>query len=219
MCYYRKLVFISVLVFTVLGYAEDEADGSLEELSVSAKLLELKTSLESSPAREITFEEERAFPFRKKPIVLTGILRQWNGVGVSIEYPKKRTIIVTDEQGVLMRKFSKKGKLREKVGDVDKSGTMVLFKALFEFDYEVLNELFVLEWIEENGQWSIAMSPLEEVSEKMEKVTMSGSSGDIEHIDLKFVGKKNIKIYVKGEERKDSFTEDERTKYFRNTID
>lgn len=217
MCYFKKLIFIAAVFSTGLCFGEEEVTVNLENPFVSSKLLELKTSLESSPAREITFEEERAFPFRKKPIILTGILRQWNEAGVSIEYPKKRIVIITDDNGVLMRKYSKKGKLREKAVTMDKSGTMVLFKALFEFDYDVLNELFVLEWMEEHGLWSIVMSPREEVSDKIEKVTMSGSVGEIENIDLKFVGKKNIEIHVKGDEKKDSFTDEERTKYFRNT--
>lgn len=207
---------ISVICFfSLFGALLHGQAGRAEESPLDSKLLELEQSVDEVMAREIRFEEKRYFPFRKKPIELKGVLRLWNGVGVSIFYPDKSTLVIADETGVLMRKFSKDGSSLQKDAGIGETDTISLLRAAFEFDRVELERLFKLDWRESGDEWAIVMAPRDEKSQKIASVTLSGLSARVGKIVLEFAGKRSIEISPLSERQEDAFSAEEQVKYFR----
>jgi hypothetical protein len=215
----RIIVFWSLLLLIAfeLSLRSENVDAINPQLQ--EKLVELEESASASEMREIEFTEKRFFSFRKKPVEVEGVLRLWSDVGVSIAYPKKRTLLIADDLGVLIRKFRKDGSFRQKSFDVNKLDTIRLLKAAFEFDRVELERLFYLEWIEDKDRWSITMTPRDKDEQKIEVVTMIGRELIIERIDLIFSGKKKIVILPLEERSKSVFSEEEKVRYFRSSAD
>jgi hypothetical protein len=213
----RIAVFWSLLLlvpFELSLRAED-----VDEISpqLQEKLVALEKKSSASEMREIEFKEKRFFSFRKKPIEVEGVLRLWNDVGVSIAYPKKRTLLIADDLGVLMREFRKDGSFRQKAFDLKKMDTIRLLKAAFEFDRVELERLFYLKWMEDEDQWSIIMTPRDKEEQNIEVVRMIGRELIIERIDLVFSGKKKIAILPLVDRSKSAFSEEEKVRYFRSS--
>lgn len=202
-------VFLAILFSVTLSYSNSES-------GLASKLSELEAKAGVSPAREIVFREERYFPFRKKPVELEGVLRLWEGVGFSVFYPEKNTLMIADEDGILLRKFSKDGNFLQKIGGMGDSDTIGLLRAAFEFDREALLERFSLDWQEQADGWQITMLPKSEEEKTIQTLVLAGVESEIVRIDLNFAGKRRIGILPESETFKDSFSAEERTRYFRS---
>ncbi len=211
-------VLLVLLLLLPLSNLKAEKVETIED-PLQDKLIALEHNVSKSGVRQVEFTEERFFSFRKKPIELEGILRLWSGVGVSISYPKKKTLLIADDLGVLVRKFRNNGSFRQKSMNVERLDTIYLLKAAFEFDRTGLERLFHLEWEENDDQWSIIMTPRREDEKKIKEVMMSGCELEIKRIDLVFVGEKKIVIHPKEEQLKEAFSQEEQSKYFRSPMD
>ena len=187
------------------------------DFEVRQQFEQMAVRLQASPAHEILFEESRRFPFRRTPVVLSGVIRLLDGRGISIEYPEKRSVLIADQAGVLMRKFSKDGALREKVVEMDASDTIGLLQVLFEFDTDRLAGLFDATWApRDEGAWVIALTPRVQDPSSLEAVTLSGVGAHLKLIDVDFKGKKRMSIRPVEEHALEGFSAEVRMKYFRN---
>ncbi len=212
----NKLVVAALIVFsfahgnTLFGQGDQDRVDRIRD-----KLDELQQHSDSVAAREIPFEEKRYFPFRKAPVEVTGILRMWKNKGISISYPKYRTLIIYDDKGVLMRKVSKDGSVRERTPDIESTNTIALLGAAFGFDQEHLLQIFSMTWEESEKGWKILMVPNDPEEKKLESVSILGDKLRIESIVLSFVDRKRIEILPQSEIQKSGFSRAEDTKYFR----
>ena len=213
--------FIGILIFLLAqSHGADPFTEAIPspEIKLQNKLAELEASVASSMVREIDFREERTFPFRRKPIELTGIVRLWKERGISIEYPEDKTILILDDLGVLMRKIADDGSFKERSSGLGDGAMASLLKAALGFDKAELEQLFFLTWYEDAEEWSIVMTPRIEQENTIEQVTMSGQALLISKIELGFSGRKKITIIPKDEQINDGFSLEEQKKYFRSSI-
>ncbi len=212
----NKLVVAALIVFsfahgnTLFGQGDQDRVDRIRD-----KLDELQQHSDSVAAREIPFEEKRYFPFRKAPVEVTGVLRMWKNKGISISYPKYRTLIIYDDKGVLMRKVSKDGSVRERTPDIESTNTIALLGAAFGFDQEHLLQIFSMTWEESENGWKILMVPNDPEEKKLESVSILGDKLRIESIVLSFVDSKRIEILPQNEIPKNGFSRAEDAKYFR----
>jgi len=213
----NKLVVAALIVFSFAHGNTLFGQGGPDRVDrIRDKLDELQRYSDSVAAREIPFEEKRYFPFRKAPVAVTGVLRMWKGKGISISYPKYRTMIIYDGKGVLMRKVSKDGTIRERTPDIESTNTIALLGAAFGFDQERLHQIFSMTWEESENGWKILMVPNNPEEKKLESVSIFGEKLQIESIELSFVDRKRIEILPQNEVPKDGFSSAEITKYFRS---
>lgn len=213
---FRKLLVLLLVIGSFfggrIGWGQNGFDASDP---LQRKLDELQKKAASVDAREIPFEEKRHFPFRKTPIAVEGILRTGAGRGISISYPKNRTVILYDEKGILMRRIAKNGSFRERSPDIDSSNTIALLGAAFNFDQEKLRRAFTMTWKENDAGWEILMEPRDPEEKKLENVAISGQGLVVDSIVMRFADQKRIEIHPKGETGKVRFTEEEEAVYFR----
>ena len=212
----RIYFVVWMMVLTGLGWHRGLAveltrgDSGLEEM-----LNGLERKISGYESREIQFLEERIFAFRKQPIELEGIIRIDKKAGLSISYPKKKVLIIADEVGVLMRRFSEDGSFVQRVGNEEQSGTIQLMAAALQFDRAVLAEVFELSLEMKEGDWVITMVPINEDMGSIEMEEMHGIGDVLSLIEMTMRGHQKIRIKP-GEERLDVvFSEEELSRFFR----
>lgn len=213
----RSLVIF--LLSNLFAHISLEAQVPQERLASTsardAKLFELQEKANSSPAREIHFTESRRFPFRKAPVVVEGIIRLWEGHGLSIAYPENKTAIIVDDEGILLRMETKDGKIRERTAETEKSETATLLAAAFGFDPVALERVFNLSYQESSDQWTLNLSPKDADASKLEGMQMSGIDQTIQSIHIDFGGKRSIEITPEQERALDEFPDSIAKRFFR----
>ncbi len=206
----RSLILALLILMGMASLGHAAGSGALQE-----KLLELKAVASQDEARKIVFSEQRFFPFRKAPVELQGVLRMWDGRGLSISYPEKRIGIIADEAGVLLRKYSKDEGFRQKSGGASESDSIDLLRAAFAFDVEVLEEAFEMEWAEDRDGWAITMTPRDPEMGKIERLVISGSEASVKTIEMVFGSDRRIEIHPLEESGLSGFSAEEERLYFR----
>jgi hypothetical protein len=188
---------------------------SVPDERVHMKFAELEQHLHDSPNREVVFRELRSSPFRKTPVELEGVIRVSQEGGMSIEYPEKKSLILIDRFGVLMRKYSDDGEIKEKAIGLKDSHTISLLQALIDFNANQINSLFQAEWQAAEDGWSILLYPRQEEDHKLERVSLLGTGKTMKQIDIDFGGNKSLSIFPLEEMTRDAFSAHERIQYFR----
>lgn len=210
-------VLHTIIVLLSLSLGESGFPQTDSPAGLQGKLAELEKAAAEYPARKIDFNEQRFFSFRKVPVELEGVLRIWEDHGVSIVYPEKRTGIVADETGVLLRKYSKDGGFRQKSGGSGESDTMNLLKAAFEFDRVALEEAFEMDWQNGGEQWSIGLTPRDPEEKKIERLLIIGTGEAVVKIEMSFAGDRRIEIQPQEEIGLERFSEEDERLYFRES--
>lgn len=189
---------------------------SVPDERVQMKFAELEQHLNDSLHREVVFRELRSSPFRKTSVELEGVIRVSQESGMSIEYPAKKSLILIDRLGVLMRKYSDDGEMKEKAIGLKDSHTISLLQALIDFNANQINSLFQAEWqaADEDG-WSILLYPRQGEDHKLERVSLLGTGKTMKQIDIDFGGNKSLSIFPLEEMTRDAFSAQERIQYFR----
>lgn len=134
-------------------------------------------------AREVPFTEERYFPFRRQPIVLTGTVRLAPGRGLSLEYraPASRIIIV-DGQGVLVRES---GGQRAAPDDRRAQAATAALAAVLRFDPAELDRDFSLRGDRRETGWTLALVPRDPaLAASLHSIVVSGTPAGLARIEL-----------------------------------
>lgn len=157
---------------------------------------ELFRALAAPKTRVSRFEERRHFPFREKPIVLTGEIRIIPGRGLSLSYltPKPQMVIV-DEAGVLLRD----GRGRQRSAPADsraQAATAALFSIL-RFDLPDLARQFVIHGTRAGKKWTLGFVPKDPaLAGLMGTVIVAGEARRINRIDLTKSDHQRIEIII-----------------------
>lgn len=133
--------------------------------------------------RLVPFTEERYFPFRPKPLVLSGFVRVAPGLGLSLEYraPEARVVIV-DAQGVLVRQG---GAQRTAPSDRRGQAATAALGAVLRFDPVELARDFLLRGDRQGGAWSLTLVPREPaLAASLRSIVVSGTQAVLGRIEL-----------------------------------
>lgn len=176
---------------------------------------DLFAELSKPRARVSQFEERRHFPFRDKPVVLTGEIRLLPGHGLSIHYvePKPQTLIV-DAKGVLMR--DDRGRQRTAPADNRaQAATSALFQIL-QFDVAGLQNTFEIRGRRDESTWSLAFTPKQSsLAETIGSVRVQGHDLQLDRIELDRADHQRIEILLRQTLNDVIFPDDVIKRFFR----
>jgi len=176
---------------------------------------DLFAELSKPRARVSQFEERRHFPFREKPVVLTGEIRLLPGHGLSLHYmqPKSQTLIV-DAQGVLMR--DDRGRQRTAPADNRaQAATSALFQIL-QFDVSGLQNTFEIRGSHDATAWTLTFTPKQSsLAETIGSVRVHGEQLELNRIELNRADNQRIEIRLHHTLNDVIFPEDVVKRFFR----
>jgi hypothetical protein len=175
----------------------------------------LFTSLAPAENRQSFFEERRYFPFRTKPVVLTGEIRIAPGRGLSLRYltPEARVVVV-DRQGVLMR--DDRGSELPAPGDGRAQAAISAMVDILSFNLPELQRNFDIHGIRAGAVWMLAFVPRDrDLAENLTALVVSGDHATLAKIELFKSPSQHIDILVHGARDDVIFTGAELARYFR----
>lgn len=176
---------------------------------------ELFARLSPEKNRYAHFEERRVFPFRNKPVVLTGELRLAPDRGLSLHYlGDKPHVIVVDRQGVLLR--AERGRERAAPSDGRAAAaTSALFNVL-SFDLPALADQFEIHGVRDGDGWTLGFSPRDpKLAELTGSVIVHGVEARVERIEMSKSEQQRIEIFLSDVKEDVAFSAEELQRYFR----
>lgn len=203
------------LTLTALGGRGAELVDAANRLPpAAATWSDLVTAFAHNPDVHADFTESRKFPFKKKPVELTGEVRVSATRGLSLHYlaPDEQTVIL-DEQGVLMR-----GAAGQKAPPADPraAGAQEALRHLLRFDLAGLEKDFELYGRRDGEAWELALEPrTEELRKNVGRITASGLGATIRHIEIRRSERMFIVITIAAPRPPVAFTAEEVKTYFR----
>ncbi len=144
---------------------------------------ELFRRLAPAGSRQVPFSEERYFPFRPRPLVLSGIVRIAPGLGLSLEYraPAARVVIV-DPRGVLVREG---GGQRAAPPDRRAQAATAALGAVLRFDPAELARDFLLRGDRQGDAWTLTLAPRDPaLGGSLRSIVVSGNQAVLGRIEL-----------------------------------
>ncbi len=156
---------------------------------------ELFSHLAPTSPRQCAFEERRYFPFRARPVVLTGTVRIAPGRGLSLEYatPARRTVII-DGEGILVRES---GGQRAAPAQGRAQAATAALAAILRFDPAELARDFKLDGTLGPDAWKLTLIPREPgLAESLESVSVDGVRGRLGRIELVRSAAQRIEIVL-----------------------
>lgn len=176
---------------------------------------DLFAELSKPRARVSQFEERRHFPFREKPVLLTGEIRLLPGRGLSLHYlePKSQTLIV-DSKGVLMR--DDRGRQRSAPADNRaQAATSALFQIL-QFDVPGLQSTFEIRGNRDGATWTLTFTPKQSsLADTIGSVRVQGHDLQLDRIELNRADNQRIEILLRQTLNDVIFPDDVIKRFFR----
>ncbi len=175
----------------------------------------IKTQSEDETYQTLEFNEERHFPFKKKPVLLNGTIRIWKDHASSIHYPEKGIVIISTQESSIYRKINSNGKSTDRNIPSSRSDFNDILRALFALDFEALKESFNFKYSESEGQTCLTLIPIQENESKIQHLALALTSEAITQIEIGFgKGKKTVISPLSKAVLPEGFTNDEIENYF-----
>ena len=159
------------------------------------------------------FTESRYTPLKKKPVVVSGIVRIDRNRGLSLAYDQPRApIVILDEKGLLLRHSDG----REQVAPPEAADDLRLLHALFVFDLATLEKSYALAATESaDGAWTLVFTRRPEATATYRELTLAGDASRLTRIVLAKTPNLHTDIDLKPPQLDLSFTPEDLARYFR----
>ncbi|RKX33946.1 MAG: hypothetical protein DRP71_08695 [Verrucomicrobia bacterium] len=170
---------------------------------------------ERIPLRAI-FLETRKLPFRKDPIVLTGILRLDAERGLSLCHPDAEgsPITVIDSNGMAMRSNQSDWQALPDRRSIRSVHTAIA--ALLVLDLRLLSEDFELIGELDRDNWQIQLSPKPGADTgRLRGLSIAGTPERVNRLGIDLGGNRSIVIKISSEESVPGFGPEEYARFFR----
>ncbi len=160
------------------------------------------------------FTEHRYFPFRKIPVVLTGVSRVSAARGLSLQYltPTERLVIL-DSEGTL---------LRDATGDstppADPRGDAAnrALRHVLRLDFPALAQDFELLGRRAGDRWSLVLVPrADDLRRTLGRISVDGEAGLVRRIELRRSALQSVEILISPPRPPAPFAADDLKRYFR----
>jgi len=160
------------------------------------------------------FEERRWFPFRRKPVVLTGEVRIDAVRGLSLHYQKpQERVVIIDRQGMLLRQG---GRDTTPPADPRAGAANEALLHILRFDIASLAPSFELYGSRTDRAWTLALVPrAEELRRTLGAIVVSGEADLVRRIELRRSAVQRVEILVGDPRPPAPFTADELRRFFR----
>jgi hypothetical protein len=159
------------------------------------------------------FTEQRRFPFRRDPVVLTGEVRVSVDRGLSLHYltPEEHTVVL-DARGVL---------IRTPAGDVappsdPHAAADTAMRHILQFDLPALAVDFEIYGERVAATWDLVFVPrTESLRRNVGRITVGGEGVTVRHIEIRRTATQSIQIAIGPPRGSAAFTADEIRRFFR----
>lgn len=161
------------------------------------------------------FVEQRWFPFREKPVVLSGEMRLSSAHGLSLHYlePEEQMMIV-DEHGILLR--DARGRSRQIRGDARSAAASTALLPVLRFDLVALQKAFVIHAARRGERWRFDFAPRDAtLARSLGSISAFGAGEQVARIEIRRSEKQRVVILLHDSRIGTSFTADERKRFFR----
>lgn len=159
------------------------------------------------------FSESRHTPLKKRPVVVTGIVRIDRARGLSLSYDQKRApVVILDERGLLLRHADG----REQSAPPEAETDLRLLHALFAFDLATLEKSYALAAADSaDGTWTLTFTRRPDSPASYRELTLAGDAARLTAITLAKTGNLKTEITLDPPQLDPKFTEAELARYFR----
>ncbi|HTX65710.1 MAG TPA: glycosyltransferase [Opitutaceae bacterium] len=163
---------------------------------------------------EAPFEERRWFPFRRKPVELTGEVRIDAARGLSLHYqtPQESTVII-DAQGLLIRQDG-----RDTVPPPDpraRAADSALLH-LLRFDFAALAGSFALSGRRSGPDWTLVLTPRDPgIRRTLGEIVVHGAGDLVQRIQLRRSATEHVEITIGPPRPEAPFGAEALRRYFR----
>lgn len=162
-----------------------------------------------------TFAEHRWFPFRNRPVDLTGELRFSREHGLSLHYsePEPRTMIV-DEAGILLR--DDRGRSRAVPSHHRTAAASIALLSVLRSDLDALLDAFEVRAIREDDDWRFDFAPRTTgQNDVVDHITVWGHATTVQRLEIRRASNQRVEIDINETTTRATFTAQELEVYFR----
>ncbi len=134
--------------------------------------------------READFVERRYYPFRKAPVVFTGVLRMAVDRGLSLDYvTPARRILIVDRQGLLIRDGHGRDLAAPSGGRAGAIAGILI--EVIRFDLRRVQRDFELRGSRQGPAWSLALAPRSpRIAAEFRTIAITGKGSQLDRIEL-----------------------------------
>ena len=159
------------------------------------------------------FTESRHTPLKKKPVVVSGIVRIDRARGLSLAYDQPGSpVVILDENGLLLRRADG----REQTAPPEAADDLRLLHALFLFDLATLEKSYALAATgSADGAWTLVFTRRPEVTATYRELTLAGDATRLTRIVLAKTPNLHTDIELKPPQLDLSFAPEDLARYFR----
>lgn len=175
---------------------------------------ELFRELRGRQTVEAPFEEHRWFPFRRAPVVLSGVVRIDAGRGLSLDYQKpEHRVVIIDDRGLLVRE---KGRDTSPPADPHVRVIDSALLHVLRFDLAALARDFELYGRRDPPEWTLALVPrAPEMRRTLGSIIVGGTHDEVRRIQLRRSAHERVDILVGPPRPEAPFSAADLRRYFR----
>lgn len=176
---------------------------------------DLFSALAAPVARQASFEERRQFPFRKKPVLLSGEMRAAPERGISLTYiSPEPQILIGDAEGILFR--DARGRDRPVPNDARTQAATAALLAVLRFDIDELQKSFSVRGEREADTWILQFIPRDPATaDSLGAITVTGRGHVPERIEMSRAANQRIEILLHAPRENVTFSDADLKRYFR----
>jgi hypothetical protein len=159
------------------------------------------------------FTEHRHTPLKKKPVVVSGLVRIDHERGLSLAYDQARApVLILDQKGLLLRHPDG----REQAPPPEAAEDLRLLRALFAFDLDALKNAYALAATEgTDGAWTLVFTRRPESGAAYRELTLAGDASRLTRIVLAKTPNLRTEIELEPPQLGVRYTAEELARYFR----
>lgn len=205
----RLLVALSLAAFSEPAIATAQPYATELPAAVRARLETL-----ARPRTVVAdFTESRFTPLKKKPVVVSGILRIDRARGLSLAYEQPGApVVILDDQGLLLRHADR----RDQPAPPEAADDLLLLRALFAFDLATLEKSYAVAATENpDGTWTLVFTRREGSVASYRELALSGDATRLTRLVLAKTPNLHTDVTLESPRLDVSFTPEDLARYFR----
>ncbi len=207
------LVALLFALSTALYAGRGEGWTRLDAHVLPEQWASLRESVASRPWAVADFAERRYFPFRNRPVELTGTVWYGRAEGLTLNYLSPgREVVRVDASGVRVIE-SEAGSRERTLPDRGREVPMALL-SLFRLDFAGLAETFEIEGWRGANEWALRLTPREEAAAPIRRMELRGGGAEVTHIVIELSSRRRIELALANTAHPNAMDDDERARAF-----
>ena len=162
---------------------------------------------------EAELVEERYFPFRFRPVELTGTVWYGREEGLTLNYREPREeVIRIDENGV--RVIESDGRRRSRQIPEQGREVPVALLSMFRLDFAELEKVFAIHGRLDGDSWALRFTPHDKDAAPVERMELAGEQDEIHRIVIERTSRRRIELTLSNAEFPSDLGDEEHERAF-----